>query len=104
MGKGAGMSVTEARKIGVTVDKRRRNKSAENLSRNVQRLKEYKAKIIIVKQGDPVEARAITAADKKGSVYQAFHMARANSKWAGQREKRRIQKAAEAADKAGRKK
>merc|ERR1712080_489308 len=110
--KGAGMSETEARKIGVTVDKRRRNKSAENLSRNVQRLKEYKAKIIIVKQGDqveqsldrkimpvagipqqPVEARAITA-DKKGSVYQAFHMARANSKWAGQREKRRIQKAA----------
>merc|ERR1739848_55403 len=83
--KGAGMSVTEARKIGICVDKRRRNKSAENLSRNVQRLNEYKAKIIIVKPGDQVEqsldrkimpvagipkqqieARAITAADKKG--------------------------------------
>ena len=52
----------------------------------------------------PIEARAITAADKKGCVYQAFHMAKANAKWAGQREKRRIQKEQEAADKAGRKK
>merc|ERR1711934_1350384 len=48
--KGAGLSATEAKQIGICVDTRRRNKSAENLSRNVQRLKEYRQKIVILKK------------------------------------------------------
>merc|ERR1711994_954682 len=49
--KGAGLSATEAKQIGICVDHRRRNKSAENLQRNVQRLKEYKGKLVILKKG-----------------------------------------------------
>lgn len=122
--KNAGMSATEAKQIGICVDTRRRNKSAENLSRNVQRLKEYKQKIVILKKGQAcdiaqnterkvmalaqpvinVESQAITEDMKKGSVYQAFHMARANVKFAGQREKRRLARLAAEEEKKSRKK
>merc|ERR1712071_267339 len=122
--KNAGMSATEAKQIGIFVDTRRRNKSAENLSRNVQRLKEYKQKIVILKKGAAcdiaqnterkvmalaqpvvaVESQAITEEMKKGSVYQAFHMARANVKFAGQREKRRLARLAAEEEKKSRKK
>jgi len=37
----------EARTIGIAVDYRRRNKSVESLQQNVQRLKEYRAKLIL---------------------------------------------------------
>merc|ERR1712072_601479 len=37
--KGAGMNAVEAVQLGIFIDKRRKNKSAENLQRNVQRLK-----------------------------------------------------------------
>merc|ERR1712173_138483 len=108
------------------IDKRRRNKSQENLQRNVQRLKEYRSKLVILPRSgstdieqirgtsvmpvDPnpaskiIESAVISDEDRKGSVYQAFHMAKANSKWAGQREKRRLAREAAAAEKAGRKK
>ncbi|XP_014246123.1 60S ribosomal protein L13 [Cimex lectularius] len=36
-----------ARSVGIAVDPRRRNKSVESLQLNVQRLKEYKAKLIL---------------------------------------------------------
>merc|ERR1711912_101034 len=49
--KNAGLSATEAKQIGICVDSRRRNKSAENLQRNVQRLKEYQNKLVILKKG-----------------------------------------------------
>merc|ERR1712203_113038 len=110
--KAAGMSVSQARQVGVCVDKRRANKSAENLQRNVQRLKEYQSKLVVLKNRSAscdvpqnnVEHAKIEEADRKGSVYQAFHMARANAKYAGQRKKRRDAKAAAEAEKAGRKK
>merc|ERR1712025_425584 len=122
----AGLTCNEARKIGICVDKRRSNKSAEALQRNVQRLKEYRSKLVILPKsgstdieqnndrvlmpvvGIPaalkVESAVISKEDQKGSVYQAFHMARANVKYAGQREKRAKAKAQAEADKAGRKK
>merc|ERR1739847_178466 len=91
----SGLTCNEARKIGICVDKRRRNKSTENLQRNVQRLKEYRSKLVILpKSGETdleqnndrvlmpvvgipaalkVESAVISKEDQKGSVYQAFH-------------------------------
>merc|ERR1712133_223290 len=45
--KDAGFSKKEAQTIGISVDPRRRNRSVEALQLNVQRLKEYKAKLIL---------------------------------------------------------
>merc|ERR1711970_1185782 len=45
--KGAGWTVRDARQLGVAVDLRRKNKSVEGLQANVQRLKEYKSKLIV---------------------------------------------------------
>jgi len=45
--KEAGINRKEARAIGISVDHRRRNRSAESLNMNVQRLKEYKSKLIV---------------------------------------------------------
>merc|ERR1711934_296326 len=93
--KNAGFSAVEAKQCGVAIDKRRRNKSAENMQRNVQRLKEYKQKLVMIpKNGSSdieqnlarkimplaaassaIETSKITEDMKKGSVYHAFHMA-----------------------------
>ncbi|XP_044739910.1 60S ribosomal protein L13-like [Chrysoperla carnea] len=43
----AGMCKQFARSIGIAVDHRRRNKSIDSLLKNVQRLKEYKQKLIL---------------------------------------------------------
>lgn len=45
--KQADINKHEARKIGVSVDHRRKNKSVDSLQRNVQRLKEYKSRLIV---------------------------------------------------------
>lgn len=45
--KAAGVKKREARTIGISVDYRRRNKSIESLQQNVQRLKEYRARLIL---------------------------------------------------------
>lgn len=45
--KAAGIHKREARTIGISVDYRRRNRSIESLQQNVQRLKEYKSKLIL---------------------------------------------------------
>jgi large subunit ribosomal protein L13e len=45
--KSAGIYKKQARTIGISVDHRRRNKSAESLQSNVQRLKLYKSKLIL---------------------------------------------------------
>ncbi|CAB3980078.1 60S ribosomal L13 [Paramuricea clavata] len=57
--KNAGISRKVAPTIGIAVDHRRKNRSQESLQANVQRLKEYKSKLIIFprkaskpKQGD----------------------------------------------------
>ena len=43
----AGLNKRVARTIGIAVDYRRRNKSVESLQQNVQRIKEYRAKMIL---------------------------------------------------------
>jgi large subunit ribosomal protein L13e len=45
--KEAGISKKVARSVGVAVDHRRKNHSVESLQVNVQRLKEYKSKLVI---------------------------------------------------------
>lgn len=43
----AGIHKKTARTIGIAVDSRRRNRSTESLRANVQRLKEYRSKLIL---------------------------------------------------------
>ena len=45
--KAAGWNIREARQFGVAMDARRRNASVEGLQANVQRLKEYRSKVIL---------------------------------------------------------
>ncbi|XP_057291585.1 60S ribosomal protein L13-like [Hydractinia symbiolongicarpus] len=73
--KTAGISVKTARTIGISVDHRRKNRSTESLQSNVQRLKEYKSKLIIFprkqskpKQGDSEPSELAVAAQLQGPV------------------------------------
>merc|ERR1711934_861399 len=45
--KAAGLGQKEARSLGVAVDHRRRNKSVEGMEANVQRLREYRSKLVV---------------------------------------------------------
>uniref|UniRef100_A0A182P9T0 60S ribosomal protein L13 n=1 Tax=Anopheles epiroticus TaxID=199890 RepID=A0A182P9T0_9DIPT len=45
--KGAGLTKRFAQTIGIAVDPRRQNKSVESRQQNVQRLKEYRSKLIL---------------------------------------------------------
>mmetsp|Transcript_5054 Transcript_5054/g.6739 ORF Transcript_5054/g.6739 Transcript_5054/m.6739 type:complete len:212 (+) Transcript_5054:8-643(+) len=49
--KAAGVSKKVARSIGIAVDHRRRNKSTQTLQDNVQRLNQYKSKLIVFPRG-----------------------------------------------------
>ncbi|ORX98699.1 50S ribosomal protein L13e [Basidiobolus meristosporus CBS 931.73] len=73
--KEAGIRRKEALTIGISVDHRRRNKSEESLSLNVQRLKAYKAKLIVFpkkagkpKKGDSEAAELAEAKQLAGAV------------------------------------
>ncbi|KAL6501005.1 60S ribosomal protein L13B [Orobanche hederae] len=57
--KAAGIPKKLAPTIGISVDHRRRNRSLEGLQTNVQRLKTYKAKLVVF----PRRARKIKAGD-----------------------------------------
>merc|ERR1719222_1694707 len=70
--KEAGINRKEARSIGIAVDHRRRNRSAESLQLNTQRLKEYKAALIVfpkkrnkVKAGDSSKEEIASAVQTK---------------------------------------
>ena len=56
----AGIYKKQALTIGIAVDHRRRNRSMESLQQNVQRLKEYKSKLILFpkKQSKPAKGDA----------------------------------------------
>jgi large subunit ribosomal protein L13e len=45
--RAAGVNLHEARTIGISVDRRRKNRSQESLAANVARLKEYQSKLIL---------------------------------------------------------
>merc|ERR1712025_410921 len=73
--KAAGIGVKYAKTIGIAVDHRRKNRSTESLQSNVQRLKEYKSKLIVFpkkqskpKQGDSEEADLSVAAQLQGPI------------------------------------
>ena len=66
--KQAGINVKEARNIGIAVDHRRHNASVETLQANVQRLKTYRSKLILMprknkhpKKGDATKEEAANA-------------------------------------------
>lgn len=63
IGQAAGVSKHEAKSVGISVDHRRTNKSEESLKANVDRLKEYKSKLVVFpKRGAHVEG-GLGAAD-----------------------------------------
>jgi len=73
--KAAGLNKHLARTIGIAVDYRRRNKAVESLQLNVQRLKEYRAKLIVFpkklnkpKKGDSTEEELKVATQLKGII------------------------------------
>ncbi|XP_072024530.1 large ribosomal subunit protein eL13-like [Amphiura filiformis] len=73
--KAAGIYKKFAPTIGISVDHRRRNKSVEGLQANVQRLKEYRNKLILFpkkaskpKPGDSTEAEVKMATQLAGTI------------------------------------
>ena len=74
--KGAGINAKVAPTIGIAVDLRRTNKSAESLATNVARLKEYQAKLVIFpkaklaapKNGEASVAEQAAATQLMGTV------------------------------------
>jgi large subunit ribosomal protein L13e len=71
--KAGGINKRVARTLGIAVDYRRRNKAVESLQLNVQRLKEYRAKLILFpkklgkpKKGDSTEEDLKIATQMKG--------------------------------------
>ncbi|KAG1249567.1 hypothetical protein G6F68_013252 [Rhizopus microsporus] len=74
--KEAGIHRKEARSVGIAVDHRRRNRSNESLELNVQRLKAYKAKLIVFprkaaspKKGDSEAAEVASAVQFRGALF-----------------------------------
>lgn len=73
--KEAGINRKEARTIGIAVDHRRKNRSLEGLQANVQRLKEYKTRLILFpkkanhpKRGDSNPETLAMAKQLKGEI------------------------------------
>jgi len=73
--KEAGIPRKLARTIGIAVDHRRDNKSTESLQRNVERLKEYKSKLVVfprksgkVKAGDATPEQTKDVTQLKGAI------------------------------------
>ena len=80
----AGIRRKEARSIGIAVDHRRRNRSNESLELNVQRLKAYKAKLIVFprkagkpKKGDSEAAEVASAVQFRGPLFPVEQVAAA---------------------------
>uniref|UniRef100_A0A0M3IGN6 Large ribosomal subunit protein eL13 n=1 Tax=Ascaris lumbricoides TaxID=6252 RepID=A0A0M3IGN6_ASCLU len=70
-----GIGMKEARTIGIAVDYRRVNRSCESLQRNVQRLREYKSKLLLFpkklnapKKGDSSANELKLAAQARGVI------------------------------------
>uniref|UniRef100_UPI00398EE2FA large ribosomal subunit protein eL13 n=1 Tax=Pristiophorus japonicus TaxID=55135 RepID=UPI00398EE2FA len=62
--KAAGINRRVARTIGIAVDHRRRNKSTESIQCNVQRLKEYRSKLIIFPRKASVPKKGDSSAEE----------------------------------------
>lgn len=66
--KTAGINARFARTIGISVDHRRRNKSLESVQVNVQRLKEYKSKLILFPVHNKKKLRTGEASEEERKV------------------------------------
>eukprot|EP00941_MAST-03F_sp_MAST-3F-sp1_P002208 g2208.t1 len=73
--KEAGVNPKEARQIGIAVDLRRRNTSVEGFQANVQRLKAYKARLVVFprrrgkyKKGDSTKEELAQASQLQGPL------------------------------------
>eukprot|EP01134_Creolimax_fragrantissima_P004187 CFRG4187T1 len=73
--KEAGLTAKVARTVGIAVDHRRKSRSVEALSLNVQRLKEYRERLIVfpkragrVKSGDSQVEECKAASQLKGAI------------------------------------
>ncbi|KAJ2006207.1 60S ribosomal protein L13 [Coemansia thaxteri] len=115
--KAAGITAKYAATVGIAVDHRRRNRSEESLALNVQRLKAYQAKLIVLprnpkqRTAEAVEAyksaaqaqgqavavtdnyvaeapRAVTAEEKKARAFVTLRQARGEHRIAGRVQKR----------------
>lgn len=120
--KAVGLTPKYARTIGISVDHRRQNKSQETFETNVQRLKEYKSKLVIFDKKTkasetvsyeqvstsatfPIEQPAIEQGTRavevpEQSAYRTLRLARNDKKYKGIREKRAKEKAEAEAEKA----
>ena len=119
--RAANLTAKYARAIGIAVDRRRKNKSQENLDRNTERLKEYLSHLTIIparkvkreKKGLSLEGhvqytakkilpikntavyekpRLVTEEERKFVAYQALRRAQADKRLFGKREKKRREK------------
>jgi len=126
--KEAGIARKEALGVGIVVDHRRRNLSEEGKKINVERLKAYKARLIVfprkarkpkkgdsspddlnapttratlpIPDGHPLESpRKITNAEREFKAYRTLRMARANKRHEGARKIRQARKEEEEANK-----
>merc|ERR1719242_174663 len=68
--KAAGISPKTARTIGISVDTRRKNRCQEGLDRNVKRLQDYKASLVLLTR------KQITELKKSGTSYTVENTAR----------------------------
>lgn len=74
--QGAGLTAGFAQTVGIAVDRRRRNKSVEAQQENIQRLKEYRSKLILfpvhenrkLRKGEATEEERKVATQFKGPV------------------------------------
>eukprot|EP00995_Heteronema_vittatum_P007341 NODE_2490_length_782_cov_314.732606_g1735_i0.p1 GENE.NODE_2490_length_782_cov_314.732606_g1735_i0~~NODE_2490_length_782_cov_314.732606_g1735_i0.p1 ORF type:complete len:195 (-),score=30.56 NODE_2490_length_782_cov_314.732606_g1735_i0:77-661(-) len=106
--KQAGINHKEARSLGICVDHRRKNKSVNSLQENVQRLKNYMAKLVVMPKEEMAQVqkaaeivqlvaeaapRAVTAEDKKFRAFALLRKARADERLVGTRMKRALEMA-----------
>ena len=112
--KAAKISHKLAKSIGISVDHRRRNLSAETQDANVQRLKSYQSLLVRLPKGGKVadlkvpqligdilpikraklaeKARAITEEEKNAQVFLGMRRARADARLVGIRQKKKDDK------------
>merc|ERR1711959_700896 len=100
----------EARSLGTAVDPRRRNRSVEGKQANEQRLREYKAKLVVFPRNAKKtkggwtaaagEFRKITADEAKANTTRALKAAWNDARLVGYRAKRAQEKAEKAAQEA----
>merc|ERR1711977_185235 len=98
--KAAEIGKLEAQSLGIAVDHRRRNRSVEGLQANVQRLREYKANLVVF----PRRAKKLkngwvkdAAPDQTANVRRSLKAAWNDARLVGFREKRAKERAEKAA-------